>query len=624
MGPVVSPQSIQGVLGGEVRGNSVHLPTPGHSKKDRGTVVTVDPEAPDGVLVHSFNGGDPLETKDALRDAGLIPPLGGFDGSASKPLRSAQWRETGVYSYCDGGGKIIYRTRRLERDGDKKRFVAERLVGEKWVTGLGDIERLPYNFTALCDASEAARNGEPRRMIYFVEGERKADKLNSWGLLATAIAFGASGWKGHYGECFGEDTVAILPDNDGPGMAFAEKVKQGIEEWGGTAAIVELPDLPAKGDVIDWDGDRAQLESLVERAFAGGGLPIPTLDLEALAGVEPIRKAFAIERIAPLGEVTLFTGAGSAGKSLLGQQLATCAAAGLPCLGLDVVEAPAIYMSCEDDEQELHWRQATICEAVGVRMADLASKLHLSSLRGSLDSTLASFDRDGTITPSAAFSRLSRAITQAGAKIAILDNVAHLFTGNENDRGEVTRFVNLLNKLAGYTGAAILLIGHPNKSGADYSGSTAWLNAVRSQVFLDHDASTDVRTLSVGKANYAQKGEAIRFLWMDGAFVREDELPPDRAAALASTMQANHDNDLFLDCLHQRTKEKRAVSEKASATFAPKVFAGMPESKGVGQPRLQKAMDRLFRLEKIERAELWRSADRKPVCGLRETEQEQS
>jgi RecA-family ATPase len=49
--------------------------------------------------------------------------------------------------------------------------------------------------------------------------------------------------------------------------------------------------------------------------------------------------------------------------------------------------------------------------------------------------------------------------------------VAHLFAGNENDRGEVTRFINALNRLAGETGAAVLLLGHPNKAGDSYSGS---------------------------------------------------------------------------------------------------------------------------------------------------------
>jgi RecA-family ATPase len=61
-----------------------------------------------------------------------------------------------------------------------------------------------------------------------------------------------------------------------------------------------------------------------------------------------------------------------------------------------------------------------------------------------------------------------------------LDNLSHLFTGNENDRGDVTRFLNLLNRLAGETGVAIVLLGHTPKAfnqgntrGNGHSGSTA-------------------------------------------------------------------------------------------------------------------------------------------------------
>jgi RecA-family ATPase len=206
------------------------------------------------------------------------------------------------------------------------------------------------------------------------------------------------------------------------------------------------------------------------------------------------------------------------------------------------------------------------------------------------------------------------------AQVIILDNVAHLFTGNENDRGDVTRFVNLLNRLAGDTGAAVLLIGHPNKAGADYSGSTAWLNAVRSQVFLHHDRQTDVRTLSIGKANYARTGDAVRFLWDAGAFVREDDLPPDRAKELESTIRASADNELFLVCLRERNKQQRAVSEKKGTNYAPSQFARMPESKGIGKDRLETAMDRLFRISAIERGELpWQSRERHATTGLRET-----
>ncbi len=353
---------------------------------------------------------------------------------------------------------------------------------------------------------------------------------------------------------------------------------------------------------------------------------LPSLDLAALSMVEPIPKAFAIERLAPLAEVTLFTGPGSAGKSLLGQQLATAAAAGLPCLGLNVMPGPAIYFTCEDDAEQLHWRQVHLCGALRVPMASLAGKLHLVSLRGALDNELGTFGPDGTLALAPAYERLVRKIKATGAKLVILDNVAHLFAGNENDRGQVTRFVNLLNRLASETGAAILLLGHPNKSGDSYSGSTAWLNAVRSQITIDHERDgdgnvldPDLRVLTVGKANYARKGEAVKFRWHNWAFVRDDDLPTDTRAELAEVVKANGENAAFLRCLAQRTLERRHVSEKVGANYAPKVFATMAEAKGIKKDRLVAAMDRLFRIGKIERAELWKGEDRKAVFGLRDT-----
>jgi hypothetical protein len=66
------------------------------------------------------------------------------------------------------------------------------------------------------------------------------------------------------------------------------------------------------------------------------------------------------------------------------------------------------------------------------------------------------------------------------------------------------------------------------------------------------------------------------------------------------------------------TRREVAVSENlASRTFAPLVFSKMPESKGIGRGRLEAAMDRLYRIDAIERGFLWR-ADRKDKFGLRE------
>ncbi len=346
---------------------------------------------------------------------------------------------------------------------------------------------------------------------------------------------------------------------------------------------------------------------------------LPTLALARLADIDPEPKRFAVGRLAPAGEVTLFTGPGSAGKSLLAQQIATAIAAGSSTLGLEMVNGPAVYVTCEDDERELHWRQAHICKALNVPMASLDGRLLLSSLRGRLDNALEVMKEKGEPEPSPLYKLLSLTIRSRGAQILFLDNLAHLFVGNENDRGEVTRFVNLLNRLAGETGAAIVLLGHPNKSGDDYSGSTAWLNAVRSQFNIEHDLDTDLRTLRVGQANYGRKGEICRFLWIDWAFVLEDDLPPDRAKALRDTAEATADNNIFLTCLREMAKQKRNVSEKPSSTYAPKLFSRMAESKGIGKDRLEKAMDRLFRIEAIERGEMpWDDGHRHAVIGLRE------
>ncbi|MEG8221685.1 AAA family ATPase [Sphingomonas sp. HH69] len=609
---------IAAAMGGEVTGNRAIFPTPGHSAKDRGSWASIVPGAPDGVLIHSQNGGDPLAIKDELRAKGVLPRF--------EP-QGDSWRVTGTYDYADADGTILYRTVRKEKAGERKRFVAERVQGRGWANGLGDMDRVLYRLPDIA--------ADPAKPVYLVEGERKADKLASWGFTATAVAFGAKGWRKGYTDALAGRTVIILPDNDEPGRDFAERARRDIAAAGGKAIVLDLPGLPPKGDIIDWNGTADDLRALANKAINPPVQLHPALDLAALAHVKPVAKRFAIERLAPLAEVTLFTGPGSAGKSLLGQQLATAAAAGLPCLGLAVMAGPAIYLTCEDDAEQLHWRQAHICDAMGVPMATLAGKLHLISLRGELDNALTvETPERGKSSPSPSYTRLVQTIAASGSKLVILDNVAHLFTGNENDRGDVTRFVNLLNRLAGETGAAILLLGHPPKPGKptdvphDYSGSTAWLNAVRSQFKIDHARDgegnvpdQDARVLTVGKANYAQKGEALRFRWHNWAFVREDDLPKDQRAELSAVIKANGEDAAFMRCLAAATTNKRAVSHNPGVNYAPTVFAKMAEGKGLGKNAFERAFERLLHVGKIELdAALWQDTHRHWKQGIKAVE----
>ena len=67
-------QEIARALGGEVQGHQVRAPGPGHSPKDRSLVVKLSSTAPDGFVVYSHAGDNPLECKDYIRErSGLAP-----------------------------------------------------------------------------------------------------------------------------------------------------------------------------------------------------------------------------------------------------------------------------------------------------------------------------------------------------------------------------------------------------------------------------------------------------------------------------------------------------------------------------------------------------------------------
>jgi hypothetical protein len=192
-------QNITRHFGGDWHGSYGAIPTPGHSPRDRGCTV----KDADGGEVLFYAHNDPAfdwwGLKDECRRLGLIPDR---DTSAH-----AEWRETGSYTYRNAAGDVVYRTVRKEKRGEAKRFEAQRLEGGRWVNKLDTVERVPYRLPELLAADPAAP-------VYFVEGERKADKLASWGFVATAIAFGWKGWRREYAQHFAGRTVVILPDND--------------------------------------------------------------------------------------------------------------------------------------------------------------------------------------------------------------------------------------------------------------------------------------------------------------------------------------------------------------------------------------------------------------------------
>ncbi|MBB5685651.1 AAA family ATPase [Sphingobium boeckii] len=602
---------IAAAMGGEVSGTRAMFPTPGHSKKDRGSWASLAPTAPDGVLIHSENGGDPLAIKDELRAKGVLPKWEpSRPRTALAPKRKPREPGRTYFEFQDADGVTVCRKVRIDKPDGSKTFQWQHPDGVGgWRADRG-CDPLPYRLPDIL----AAALDVP---VYIAEGEQKADKLASWGFVATSS-------KDLPGDLsvFADRTVIILPDNDKAGARIAGSLQSKLDSVAAECLIIELPGLAEGEDIMEWGGTADDLQALAHRGLTEPVETFELADLNLWAATKPTPKTFLMAPFIPREDVVIITGDGGTNKSTLALQISACAAAGRKFLGMDVIAGPALYITAEDDNRENHWRLAKIAEAIGTTLHALAGQLHIVSLRGRMNNELATFEHDGRMRSTPAYALLRATIVQTGAKLVTLDNVAHLFAGNENDRSQVTAFINLLYQLCGDLDVTVLLIAHRNKTGDSYSGSTAWLNAVRSQVLMERsdDADPDIRRMSLGKANYARAGEDIAFRWHDFALVRDKDLPADTAKEIAAVARTNADNAIFLACLAERNDQRRQVSEKpTAANYAPKQFEVMPQAKGLNRKRLADAMDRLYRIGAIERGFLYRdTGEGKDIHGLRE------
>lgn len=346
-------------------------------------------------------------------------------------------------------------------------------------------------------------------------------------------------------------------------------------------------------------------------------------------GVRAPDRAWWLDGLIPEGQATLCTGAGAVGKSLATQQLATSTAMGAPFLGIATSRAPTLYITCEDDTDELHRRQTAICEALRIPLSDTRGHLFLLSLQGELANELATFDAAGAMAVAKRYVEIVDSCRVHGIRRVVLDNTAHLFAGNENDRHQVAGFVGLCNRMAREIGGAVLVVGHPNKAGDSYSGSTAWENQVRSRLFIETPKGDDgvpfdpdLRVMRNEKANYARRNSEVRFMWVRGAFVLESEIPQEQRDEMAANMAAARGNEIFLRCLDESTANKVSTSaSQAASNYAPRVFVKMPTASGLSVDALEQALHRLLHLGEIANEQrLFQRENRSWVTGLGRTE----
>jgi hypothetical protein len=435
---------------------------------------------PDGFVVNSFSGDDPLQCKDYVRKrAGL----GRFEPTRQPKIdniarMSDRMRKpVAEYVYYDCAGQP---SRKVVRT-DSKGFPQYRWDGSAWQSGVKGVPLYPYR---LPDMLKAAHSG-----VYICEGEKDADRLASLGFVATTNPMGAGNWHADLNQHFKGKDCYILEDNDKAGRDHVQDVARHLHGVADSVRIVRLPGLPDKGDVSDWlDADPERDGKLVECAK---GFPLWTPDAEAVQGgtnatlsiisadnlqamkfppVSYVVQGYVVEGL------TLLAGKPKIGKSWLVLDIAIAVARGGFTLGdIKCPEGDVLYAALEDNPRRLQNRMSKViqCQTWPKRLEFATNMPRLNE--GGLE-FLANWIK-GREKP----------------RLIIVDTLAKVRAvrkGNDDPYAADYAAVTGLKAIADEYGVAVVLVHHVRKMDADdpvdtVSGTTGLTGAVDSILVLN-------------------------------------------------------------------------------------------------------------------------------------------
>ena len=454
------------------------------------------------VLLHCHTGCSPEAVADAvgltLRD--LFPK-----DSASLPVRAPMPNRprkiVGTYGYRAESGTLLFEVIRHE----PKAFHQRKPDGDGgWIWGVNGVRKVPYRLPDLLEAIQV------RRVVFVVEGEKDADRLHSCGLVATCNAGGAGNWTAEHSKHLRGARVTILPDNDEAGRKHGHEVAAKLYGIAAEVRVVELPDLPAKGDVSDWleaGGTIEQLKQLVRDAPTWTPpqttppsvlVPVSGLTLQRIGDMlaEPEEETeWLVEGMLPAGGLSLLVSKPKVGKSTLARTLALAVARGASFLGSATAAGPVLHLALEEKRAQLIKQY----RALGA-MAD--------------DQVLVFA---GT-APKEAATLLQAAVALHRPALVLVDTVQRLVRVREgNDYSAVSNAFDPILAIAREYGAHLMLLHHSGKGDREAVdaaiGSTAWAGSVDTILYMKR--REDVRTLTTVQRYGEDLPETV--ISMDGA-----------------------------------------------------------------------------------------------------------
>ena len=359
-----------------------------------------------------------------------------------------------VYPYTDAFGKLLFQVVRYPG----KRFTQRRPDGNGgWVYKTQGMRMVLYNLPEVV----AARN------LVITEGEKDANNLKralaDAGLKDIAVTTSPRGvgkWQDEFAVFAASKQVLILPDNDDAGRKHATNVALSCFRWAQGVKVLDIPDLPEKGDVTDF----LKLHTVAELLKLSKETPWwrpPASETTLFMTVTQFREKAAdhidwlVEGIIERGSNGMLISRPKSGKSFTILDLAVALASGQKWLDFFVPRrVRTALVSREDNSGLTQWRERKISEARALTPLDLDGWLYINA-KGLKPRIMLDYPED--------VAALVADLKRYQSEFLILDVMRVLHQADENDNTEMQKVIEILNHIQEETGCSICMIHHDNK-----------------------------------------------------------------------------------------------------------------------------------------------------------------
>lgn len=363
-----------------------------------------------------------------------------------------------TYPYTDSAGEELYEVVRYRESNGKKTFRIRRPDGDGYQWSLGDVAPVPYNLPGVVHSDDLVP-------VWVVEGEKDVDRLVELGQVATCNHGGTGQtqlWE-RFAHHLKDRDVYIVPDNDPPGRDHALAVAAFAFPHARMVKVVDLPNMPAKGDVSDYLDLGQTLDDLT--ALAKTAIPWTPeaaeadaeLDLDATAA-DLIRLdakvSWAWKGWIVKAHLNVLASEPGIGKTRMILDLARRVALGLPWPDGSPQTFPAgsstLWVPADNQHSEL----ATLPEAFGFP----PELLYLNATRRNpFIGTMLDSEED--------LRDFEARILRIKPALVVVDTAANATDRSQHKPEDAKAFYKPLQEIAKRSGSCLLLVAHLNAGG---------------------------------------------------------------------------------------------------------------------------------------------------------------